>query len=78
MMFWVGLKKIQAPQRRQPRQEAVRPLTSLSPIAPTPCQSCPKDKIILDLDVAVSKAAPLPFSLLRRHPYGSRHFDQFV
>jgi hypothetical protein len=38
----------------------------------------PRDGIILNLDVALGKAAPLSFSLLQRHPYRSRHLDQFV
>jgi len=70
-------KQMQAPQTRPPGQEADRPLTSL-PIPPPPCESSPSDGIILNLDVAVGKAAPLPFSLLRRHPYRCRHLNQFV
>jgi hypothetical protein len=43
-----------------------------------PVNHLPRDGIILNLDVAAGNAAPLPFSLLRRHPYRSRHLDQSV
>jgi hypothetical protein len=72
------------------RTKALRPLTSLSPIAPPPCQSSPTRVIPSEVEGPCVVPQPKPrvphvsrrsrrgIPLLRRHPYRSRHFDQFV
>jgi hypothetical protein len=72
-------EKIQAPQSRQTalKKHSARSLLFLQ-LLRSPVNRLPSDGIIFNVDVAIGKAAPLPFSLLPRHPYRSRHFDQFV